>query len=202
MRKRKLIVGVLALIAAGSLLYCTFAQKDPVVRKWVDVDIRSGRLRTTKKFFGLFTTQHVGETELSKALAQDGHNAQPVWRHCYAPLEWRFLDYSWKEYSFTEAPGTLRFLEEVWDNYECPVQVRRKMAHDIVTLWEKGGDDKFAYWYLDRFGEGRQGLQTCFSQVLEAQVYAERKGPKGIEQVFRFHDGSVMCVREKPQVSQ
>jgi len=68
------------------------------------------------------------------------------------------------------------------------------MANDIVTLWERSGGDEFASRYVDRIIEASD-LKKCHREIEEATVYSEVLGPNGIDQIFRYHDGSIMCIR-------
>lgn len=104
-----------------------------------DIDIRTGRIRTTHILTGLKASERTEDSALTKALAGDDlRGAEPDWHrvNTFSPG----VHYS-PHYRFHGAISQARFLEKLCEYHHLSPQAGREIALTILELWRDKGSD-------------------------------------------------------------
>ena len=111
----------------------------------LEVDIESGRTRTTRSLFWLPVRRAVADTAFTRALKPEDLNEPSDWRP--VSLTSPGVRHS-PHFVFHAAAWQVRELELIWGMVETPVETRRAQALEVRRLWRERGNDSNAGEYL------------------------------------------------------
>jgi len=140
-----------ALLLAGFLL--TMFINFDCFREHQDVDITTGKLRYTRYLFSCKLSEKIEDSPLTEVLLPDALEGRtPEWRRVYTfSTPWH--SYS-PNYKYHGTISQIRSLELLWKMEAIPEDVKRKMALDVLALWQQGENDRLVRDYISSlFGE-------------------------------------------------
>ena len=180
MRRRRLIcwwIAAVAVVACILAFGIWEADGHPLVSRYVDVDINSGRLRYRRVCLGLFKTERVLSTALTEALGKKAEEGPPQWRGVSGPPRAFALRHTHDtDRAYASAPSDIRYLRNMWsmwDDYGVArlPQLKARVAQDLVGLWQACNGGRAAMEYVDRLVEtpvsdvGAKGLELFAANV-------------------------------------
>jgi len=164
-----------ALLGAAIIVLASlgiFGAKSPFSHYRYYLDINSGRMKKV----GFFRSQ-ITNTSLTNALQpEDFAGRTPDWR-----------------YDFAGAFNTVFTLETIWIRLDCSPAVRRKMAKDVLSLWQYADDPSLADRYVIALLDlDPNELSASLQRLMETRVCEVRKTDGLEEHIARWPDGNLM----------
>lgn len=149
-RRRLIAAVVLVAVALGVALSGIFTWS-PVNCRHEDIDIRSGRVRTTRFILFIRVSERVTSTPVSDALQLGDYDpADPEWHrvNTFSPG----TGYS-PHYVFHGAIAQTQMLRMIWSISDFTPAARHETARQLLASWQHGGNYFEANHYLDALSE-------------------------------------------------
>ena len=145
-------------ILLAMVLFVGIAYAVPMFSPWSrinceeqEIDINSGRMRTTRYFYWIPILRQVGDTGLSRQLGNSiPINQDAQWHRVIACGP--FTSHS-PHYAFHSAFYQARMLELIWDEYEIAPIKRMESARELLKQWQLNGSDRGGNSYLSKITE-------------------------------------------------
>ena len=184
-----LLIGFLFLISFQS-----FFAWSPINCWHEDVDIRTGKTRYSRYILYRNTKTEIKDSALSSALfPQERNGIEPDWRrvNTFSPG----IHHS-PHYVFHGALNQIRMMETVFEMHNFTPGQKRKLAQDILTLWQHEDGDYLVGQYLNSFPSPDEMSETerkIFLQKFENIKICEQKKIGDLtEFTARYPDGMLL----------
>ncbi len=154
-RYRSRILIAFVVLVAALIFIPLFVPWTPINCGYDEVDIRTGRTRSSWYLAGCKVYQRVNASALSRALPREMVNgAKPEWKtvNTISPG----LGYS-PHHRFHGALHQIRTLERLWQDAKVDESGRRQMASHVLALWQFYG----GYYEPGHYIDGLRGLSDA-----------------------------------------
>jgi hypothetical protein len=126
-----------------------FIYWSPLNCKYEDVDIHTGRIRTTRMLVWLKVSERIEDSALTKALAaEDVLGTEPEWRRVNTLSPG--IGNS-PHYAFHGAISQIGELESFWESFPLNPQMKRETALTVLSIWNERGGRHGSFHTADRF---------------------------------------------------
>lgn len=174
-----------------------FVPWTPLNCRHQDVDIATGRLRSTRYLLYCKVSERIEGSPISNVLPKDMvDSATPDWHrvNTFSPG----VHHS-PHYIFHSAIHQIHMLDLLWSSLEPPPDVKRQMALHVLALWQHSRTDSIADNYIDWFW--RQGPEieqpgerqkAIFDRLLSLRITTQQEA-NGVTRFAAFYpDGTTM----------
>lgn len=117
-----------------------------------ELDLFSGRMRTTRYFLWIQIAREIDETPVSKALGRDA-NDQERWVRTHVFQPFRRVS---PQYIHGSSPAAINHLARIWDVQKFTPEAREKTARQLLRMLRKPGARAVEPWFeaLDELSAG------------------------------------------------
>jgi hypothetical protein len=148
-----IMIAIVAIVGAVHIVPMFIPPWTPINCTYMDVDIRTGRTRITRYLAYRKISERIDESALSRVLPREMvDGVKPEWErvNTFSPGV-NHSPYHWFHGAFNQ----IHNLEDLWQTANVDEPARRKMALNVLALWQFGGSHDMADDYI-------QGLDGLF----------------------------------------